>query len=349
MVRDAISITTTTVSAAGRPPTYGEIALIGVGGGGTQPDEKNRLCVDIGEVETYFDTEPATGSDIAVAAAIIFGRGVRQIRCTRAKSDSDTDLKAAIDEMEDEAIDFLIYANKLLDSENATQFDAIRSRCDNNKWLHMIGASGTMATIQADFKNNITDSQNVVGIAAKTNDDIAAAVAAEYSLKKPWEKMMWMGVSGVNISDYFSASDVELLEAGDADEGIPPINVAIVKRETDVVSDGLTTEGGDYKYIDITRTRYWLEELIKDRLEGLLMSAEVPFDEAGLSQVESKIAEACDSLLEDGGITSYVIDIPLLSSISATDKSARVLNNVKITANLAGHIQRINILLKLVI
>ena len=339
MVREAISITTTTVSASGRPPTYGEIALIGTGAGGSQPDAENKLCLDISEVETYF----GIASDIAVAAAIIFGRGVRQIRCTRAATVGDADLEAAIDEMKDEDIDFLIYANTLLESGNATEFDAIIGRCDTNKWLHMIGASGIVADIQTDF-GAITNSQNVVGIAAKTNNDIAAAIAAEYSLKKPWEKMMWMGVSGVSISDYYSPSDVDSLESGS-----PPVNVAILKRETDVVSDGLTTEGGDYKYIDITRTRYWLEELIKDRLEALLMMAEVPFDESGLSQVESKIAEACDSLLEDGGITSYVIDVPLLSSISAVDKAARVLNNVKVTATLAGHIQTINILLKLVI
>jgi len=339
MVRDAISITTTTVSAAGRPPTYGEIALIGTGGGGSQPDATNRLCVDIDEVETYF----GAGSDIAEAAAIIFGRGVRQIRCTRAASTSDVDLEAAIDEMEDEDIDFLIYANVFLESSTTSQFDAIIGRCDTNNWLHVIGASGTVATMQTDF-GNLTDSQNVVGVAAKTNDDIAAAVAAEYSLKKPWEKMMWMEVSGVTLSDYYSPSDVDSLEAGD-----PPINVVIAKRGTDVVSDGLTTKGGDYKYVDITRTRYWLEELIEDRLEGLLMASEVPFDESGLSQIESKIAEACNSLLEDGGITNYVIDMPLLSSISAADKANRVLNDVKVTVTLAGHVQSISISLNLVI
>ena len=339
MVREAISITTTTVSAAGRPPTYGEIALIGTDTGGSQADATNRLCLDISEVETYF----GSGKDIAVAAAIIFGRGVRQIRCTRAASTDVVDLRVAIDEMDDEAIDFLIYANKLLEDSNKLQFDAIIGRCDTNKWLHMIGASGIVATVQTDF-GNLTNSQNVVGIAGKTSNDLAAAIAAEYSLKKPWEKMMWMEVSGVTISDYYSSTDVDSFEAGN-----PPVNVAIVKRETDVVSDGLTTIGGDYKYVDITRTRYWLEELIKDRLEGLLMSAEVPFDESGLSQVESKIAEACDSLLEEGGITGYVIDMPLFSSISATDKAGRVLNSVKITADLAGHIQEIKIALKLVI
>ena len=93
----------------------------------------------------------------------------------------------------------------------------------------------------------------------------------------------------------------------------------------------------------------YIEELIKDRLEALLMAAEVPFDESGLSQVESKIAAACDSLLEDGGITSYVVDMPLFSSISATDKASRVLNDVKVTVTLAGHIQTISIALKLVI
>lgn len=339
MVREAISITTTTVSAAGRPLTYGEIALIGAGAGGSQSDAENKLCLDISEVETYF----GVASDIAVAAAIIFGRGVRRVRCTRAASVGDVDLEAAMDEMKDEDIDFLIYANTLLAAGNATEFDAIIGRCDLRNWLHMVGASGIVADVQTDF-GTITNSQNVVGIAAKTNNDIAAAIAADYSLKKPWEKMMWMEVAGVILSDYYTPSDVDSLESGS-----PPINVAIVKRETNVISDGLTTIGGDYKYIDITRTRYWLEELIKDRLESLLMMAEVPFDESGLSQVESKIAAACDSLLEDGGITSYIVDVPLLSAISAADKANRVLNDVKVTVTLAGHIQTISILLKLVI
>ena len=36
MVREAISIATTVVSAVGRPPTYGEIAVIGIDAGGSQ-------------------------------------------------------------------------------------------------------------------------------------------------------------------------------------------------------------------------------------------------------------------------------------------------------------------------
>ena len=68
MVREAISITTTIVSAAGvsgRPLTYGEIAIIGTDAGGTQDDATNKLCLSISDVETYF----GASTDIAVTAA----------------------------------------------------------------------------------------------------------------------------------------------------------------------------------------------------------------------------------------------------------------------------------------
>ena len=156
MVREAISITTTVVGAVGRtgrPPTYGEIAIVGTGAGGTQDDATNRLCSNISEVDTYFGTD----SNIAVAAAIIFGRGASQIRCTRAAGTTPTELEAAVDEMKDEDIDFLIYANQLLVTANETQFKAIIDKCDSYNWVHMIGASGTVVGIQGNF-DNLTNS-----------------------------------------------------------------------------------------------------------------------------------------------------------------------------------------------
>lgn len=342
MVVDPVTITTTTISASGRPPTYGTIAIIGTDAGGTAANNDVKTITNLVDMETHFGSE----TDLYKAAQAVFAQSVRTVKCVRAESTSEAHLQAALDELIDEGVDFIIYANELLTNSNDDAFNAIISRCDTYNWLFLIGASGIVADLQTNF-GELTDSQNVAGICVKgfgsTLTDIAAAITGKYAQKKPWEKLMWVDFATVTVDEFFSSSDVEDLEDGAGADEAPFLNAVIYKRQKSVISDGLTTLGGDYNYIDIPRTEYWLRTLIEDKIEILLMAYEVPFSDEGIEQVRGAIAEACQEVQDGGGINSYDIDMPLYSEISDSDRAARTLDDVVVSVQLAGHIQKIDI------
>ncbi|RLF42880.1 MAG: hypothetical protein DRN17_07125, partial [Thermoplasmata archaeon] len=297
------------------------------------------------DVGTYFGTT----SDIYKAAEIVFAQSVRTVKCVRAASDSEEHLQAALDELVDEGVNFIVYANELLSDTNSNAFNAIISKCNTNNWLFLIGASGIVSTCQTNF-GALTDSNNVAGFCVKgfdgSNTDIAAALTGKYAQKKPWEKLMWTDFEAVTVRDFYSSSDVEDLEDG-VDGSAPFLNAIIYKRQRSVASDGLTTKGGTYNYIDIPRTEYWLRALIENKIEAVLMSYEVPFSDEGIEQIRGAIAEACQEVQDGGGINSYDIDMPLYSEISDEDRASRTLKNVIVSVQLAGHIQRIDINLEI--
>jgi len=341
MVQDPIQITVSTLIAGGRPPFYGEVAIVGTGAGGSQADDVPVMCYNNVEAETYF----GSSTNIAKAAAIVFSQGLRHARCVRAASTSDEDIRAAAETLSDLDVDFIVLANVLCTSSgNVAQHNALVNHCNDYSWLHLAGFSGTVASVQTNAAY-LAQSKNVVALAACSNDDIAAALTGQLALRKPWEKMMWIEPLGVDILAYHSRSEVSQLEAGD-----PPVNVMIYKKQTGVISDGYTSVGSAnnpsltaYNWVDVTRTEYWLTTLINSKLEDLLMASQVPYTDVGIAQVEGKISEACEDVRMAGGITEYAVDIPPMSEISTTDKAERVLRNVIVTAMLAGHIQQIEI------
>ena len=213
------------------------------------------------------------------------------------------------------------------------------------------GAS-TQSVIETDM--GYYSSKNAIGVAHNDNSmDVAAVVVAKMSQIEPWDKMMWKQIPGVTMSAYWTSTEVAAFETA-------KINAIIKKGDYDLLSDGLTLAGGDYKFVDITRTQYYVEDNIISALEDLIRTTAIPYTPAGLNIVKSSIANVCEEAVTVGALIApyldadtqkmkngYIIEMPVFSSIDAADKTNRQLNNVYVTVWLAGHIQAVTINLEI--
>lgn len=124
-------------------------------------------------------------------------------------------------------------------------------------------------------------------------------------------------------------------------------------RNVSVTQNGKVAAG---EWIDIIRFRDWLEEEIKTNVFNLLINRDkVPYTDAGIAAIESRIREALELGQRRGGIApteydedgnqnlGYTISVPLAANISANTKANRELTDVTFTARLAGAIHAVDI------
>jgi len=252
-----------------------------------------------------------------------------------------------------EDINIVVLADTPTADAHLGDLDKLIGYCDSNNWIMPIMSNATTAANIITQFNYLTDSRNVMGIATtQTDDDIAACGAGLLANLKPWDNVMWQRLHGLSMQTYFTTEEVESTLEGSE---VNPVNAVIRKIDTDVMSNGLTTVGGDYKYIDITRTKYYLEDLIRDRLTTLLMGTKLTYEKKALAVVASTIRSACEEAVhatalrepwydEAGDLhTGYIVEMPAFEDIPTADRVNRVLRNVFVTAYLAGHIQEIRL------
>lgn len=124
-------------------------------------------------------------------------------------------------------------------------------------------------------------------------------------------------------------------------------------RNVSVTQNGKVAAG---EWIDIIRFRDWLEEEIKTNVFNLLINRDkIPYTDAGIAAIESRIREALELGQSRGGIApteydedgnqnlGYTISVPLAANISANTKANRELTDVTFTARLAGAIHVVDI------
>jgi len=254
------------------------------------------------------------------------------------------DWESAIAKMiDDPTIDIVVLANSPANAAYYGDLDYV--------WSNYVDPYNVIFPIQTDPTESVADqvtgagkysSKNVVAVAHKdTGSDVAGGVAGVISKTQPWDKLMWKSIARVSMASYFTPSEVDsTLEAN-------KVNAIISKVGSDVLSDGLTTFGGDYKFVDITRTQYYIEGLIDSALTALIKNARVPYTPTGAASVQSAIASALDVAVGVGALSGYTVQMPDFDSIPQADKSARKLQNILVTAYLAGHIQTISLSLSL--
>ena len=214
-------------------------------------------------------------------------------------------------------------------------------------------AATQLKDLKTDAKLSYT-SRNIITIAhLDTNaaDDVGAVLAGRIAVTEPWDKIMWktlLGLHDASISQ-FTKSQVTAFEAASE-------NALILKQSMWRPSDGLSMAGGSsaYKFIDVTRTRYYLEENIIWDLETLIANNPVPFDKSGIDTVKACIEQTLQNAVELGALKQpfmdngtfrkgFVVNMPDYDDITAGDKTARLLDNIYVTVYLTGHIESITI------
>lgn len=105
------------------------------------------------------------------------------------------------------------------------------------------------------------------------------------------------------------------------------------------------------EYIDVIRGADWLQARLQENLYSTLINLEkIPYTGAGAVIIENKIREILDQGVDNGliaadgnGLGQYTVTIPDISSISASDKLARLFSGIEFTATLAGAVNKIAI------
>jgi len=230
----------------------------------------------------------------------------------------------------------------------------ITNGCDVKQWVIPVMSLNTATKDEVVIDIGKYSSKNVIGVAHKDSTmDVAAIVAAKMSIVEPWDKMMWKVIPNVTMATYWTSTEIGALETAKC-------NAIIKKGDYNLISDGLTSAGGDYKHIDITRTQYYLQDNFISALESLIQNNRVPYEPSGLGIVKSTIARVCDEAVSVGALrepfldtstqkmqNGYAIEMPDFGSIAAADKTNRELKNIYVTVWLAGHIQTITMNLEI--
>lgn len=116
-----------------------------------------------------------------------------------------------------------------------------------------------------------------------------------------------------------------------------------------VAGVGVTNDGkvSANEYIDVIRFIDWLQARIGEEVFGALArSAKIPFTDAGASVIQGLVAGVLQQGIAAGGLSNDPapkVTVPKVANVSAIDKAARTLPDVKFDAVLAGAIQIVKI------
>lgn len=243
-------------------------------------------------------------------------------------------------------------------SQDWGMFAHVVDLADTYAWITpVVGRGDQLAAVQlTDLKCGLMTSftsRNVITLAHRnvtTTECMEGFLAARIALTLPWDKLMWKtfpGLSSDNITQ-FSKTEVATFEASFE-------NALILKQSTWRMSDGLSMAGtGAYKYLDVTRSRYYLEENIMWDLERLIADVAVPFTESGILTVKGQIEQTLQKAVEQGCLkepfvedgvrkTGYMVVVPNYDDISEVDKAARLLDDIYATVYLTGRIEAITL------
>lgn len=107
---------------------------------------------------------------------------------------------------------------------------------------------------------------------------------------------------------------------------------------------GYTADGN---YIDVARGLDWVEDDMATAVFGLLAGADkVPYTDPGVAQVEAEVRGSLKRAVSRGIFAedpAFVVTVPLVADVSASDKAARHLPDVKWSATLAGAVHSVDV------
>lgn len=118
---------------------------------------------------------------------------------------------------------------------------------------------------------------------------------------------------------------------------------------TEVGGVNITEEGrvAEGEFLDVIVFIDYLQARITEEIYAVLVGqAKVPFTDAGISLIQSKINAVLQDGIALGGIApspAYTITVPKASEVSSVDKAARTLKNLKFSAPLAGAIHAVTV------
>ncbi len=345
-IPNAITVTVNVVPATSHLTQWGVPAIVGESTYATKNTPK--LYASLAEVQT----DHGSASAVTAAAQAVFAQGVRRlyaVAATVAEAGSPTagEIETALATLTNYAKNRLIHGVCLagIFSDDAALTAKLKAFADARNLIFTVTnpAAASAATI-ADTTAALS-SPNGFFLAhadAEYTGDVAAAALGVIMALKPWVSPYWKPID-CDVAAYFEPDDEPTLEAAGANyvtdlgDGVNRISNAL-----------LTQADGDPKFLDITRTKYYLVAAIQDAIASYRMATEkIPYTPAGLKFIEGEILEVMERVKTAGALSSYRVTMPDFDQILDDDMQARRLSGINIWARLAGEIHEFAINLTL--
>lgn len=349
------SITINLKDATGAVPaeTYGEIIVIGEHTSDVSYNNVDTFYTQAEVVATYTD------GPIVEATAKIFAQGVAHVKTVNVYDGATEQYATVLAALLSENVDHDIIV-PTIEAADASMNAHLVPHANTNHILLVCPALNTAAQVATDI-TGLTASEYVYAIvhdasANYNGGELAGAVAGVIGLLNPWIPPEWLTVSGIAASGY-TQSEIKALE----ENATHPMNT-IVKVVSSEISAGLSMKPA--KYVDIARTKIYLSTEIKNALVNLKYQLankgkKIPYEPRGLEMVKATIEKVlranqststrtrairADGLTDDGEIDpAYIVTMPQWSSISASDKASRLLQNIEVEVFLSGAISKITL------
>lgn len=330
--------------------TYGEVIVIG--------EDPNKLTL-FNKVKTYYsqsevETDFGPDSPISKATAKVFAQGAQRVKAVNVMKDDGAggaiaDYATVLADLEDKKVDYDIMVVTIAAYDTNAQ--TVVDHAGTYHKVLVLPFIGDKASAITAF-TALTANEYVFAVAHDdsnlTPGELSGAVAGVISRLQPWIPPEWYNVQGVNAAGY-KASEADELENN---------NIAtIVEVAKPVISTAKSLDGS---WIDIPRTKTYLATEIRNALINLKlrlanMGQKIPYTPAGLQMIKATIERVCrvaqslgalreDYVDADGNLVrGYEVQMPNYDDISDSDKSARILRNVRVTAYLSGAISKITL------
>jgi len=345
--KDAITINLQDATSAMPVPTYGEVLVIGPHTANTNYNTVMRYTS-----QSAVETDFGAGSDIAKATAKVFAQGVPHVRVMNVFDGLSEDYDTCLATLESQQVDYDIMVP--IEAVTDVNFTKLVTHATTYKKILICPDVNVTASQANTDMNALTKDETQYAVAyddaTYTVGELAGAVGGVISTKKPWVPPEWATIVGINPSGY-SPDDISTLEGN-------RVNTVITVGNAVVLSSGMALKTGTW--IDVFRTKQYLSDLIRNELINLKlrlanMNQKIPYTPMGLKMVQGtierscRLAQAAGALREDyvdsNGdlVRGYSVVMPNYDDISQSDKSARLLQGITVTAYLSGAVSKITL------
>lgn len=263
-------------------------------------------------------------------------------------------------ELEPLGIDLFVLADTRCERQHVGNLDELVSFASSVD-AAVVGAHMNGAEAQSD-QNAMETAQDVAGyvpsgdllmIAHKSSEDVAAYIAGQLGVNPAWFDPFWDGDGYPFATDFYRRSLVgdpataDTFEGGDAD-GQGPSNAIISVDGTLVLSNSVTTAGSssDYQYFDVGRTEAFVASEAEEALKSLrLDSDQIPFTKDGRSQVLGALRGRLKQYVgsNNAPLSDLEVTAPTIDQLSDTDKANRVFSGITIEGTLASNVHEFGV------
>ncbi|WP_327054007.1 hypothetical protein [Halomicrococcus gelatinilyticus] len=220
-------------------------------------------------------------------------------------------------------------------------------------------ANGATATDDAEALATAHDvagavpSGDLLMVAHKSSEDVAAYIAGQLGVNPAWFDPFWDGEGYPFDTELYRRSLVGdpgtsgTFEGGDTD-GSGPSNAIISVDGTLVLSNSLTTDGAssDYQYFDIGRTEAFVASEVEEALKSLrLDNDQIPFTKDGRSQILGAIRGRLQQYVgsNNAPLSDLEVSAPTIDQLSDADKANRVFSGITVEGTLASNVHEFGV------